>query len=386
MKKTTQAIGIAALVLIVLIAASAFINTNKKAQNLGGKNIELVKLGALLSLTGKFAGLGEDTRNGIELAREELKARGINIEIVYEDAASEPKVALPAATKLTESDKVPVVFAGPGSSVNLAVAPQMQKGKTVFIVASATPKLNTEGEYIFKILPDIDPEIEQMVSFMVSKSVKKLGVLFDTTSDTQVYGNGLVTKLFEAYAGNKVYSQGFDGKASDYRAQIAQLKKDKPDAIYILSNEKNAGIAVKQIRELGLNQQIYSWSGAVGGEFFKGAGASAEGVIVTDQPFSCNGNELMKKYCKDYAVKFPNYIPLPYGAHAYDALKIIGSVLEKQPNLRGENLQKAVMAALTSKTYSGTSGDLAFDEAGNITKHKFEIRVAKGGVFVNLEN
>src|SRR3989344_2370493 len=104
------------IVVVAIIAISVWFAFDKP------QNTSTVKMGALLPLSGKFANLGEDIRNGLELAKNEIKvAKGMNFEIVYEDSAADPKVALPAAQKLITVDKVPFVFGGPGSSGNLAV-------------------------------------------------------------------------------------------------------------------------------------------------------------------------------------------------------------------------------------------------------------------------
>src|SRR3989338_1342421 len=125
-----------------------------------------IKIGALLPLTGTFAQLGEDVKNGLEIAREEIKTRyGIAFDIVYEDSSADPKVSVLAASKLINIDKIGVVVGGPGSSANLAAVPIFEKNKTIFIAISATPKLNEAGEYIFKVHPDSDGEVSRMSAF-----------------------------------------------------------------------------------------------------------------------------------------------------------------------------------------------------------------------------
>jgi len=70
-----------------------------------GPKKEGLRVGVLIPLSGNFAVLGERVRNGFELAKEDLAARGSIVEVIYEDAC-QPKDALSAITKLIESDRI----------------------------------------------------------------------------------------------------------------------------------------------------------------------------------------------------------------------------------------------------------------------------------------
>ncbi len=360
---------------IIIIAISIAIGYEKP------KNNEPIKIGVLLSLTGNFSTFGEDVKNGLELAKAELAEEGTIVEFVYEDTGSDAKKAVPAARKLIDIDKVPIIISGPGSSVNLAVAPLMEESKTVFIAISSTPKLNTAGEYIFKLQPDIDAEIKTMIPFLIEQSVKNIAVIYDSSSDTQVFGKDFLATEFKAAGGNIVAAEGFDGKSSnDYRSQLTKLRSAKPEAYYVLANDKGAGAVIRQAREQGIKEPFYSWSALVGDEFFRQVGIDEENVIITDQLFSCEGTKEMRAYCVEFKQKFGT-TPLKYSAHAYDTINILVKTIEDET----KDPKAAAMKALTSNTYAErATGILSFDENGNIFTDIFEIRTAKNGAFVKL--
>src|SRR4051812_9435531 len=70
-----------------------------------------IKVGGLLSLTGNFATYGEDMRNALELAAKDIERNEkIKIDLVVEDATSDPTTAVQGASKLINIDKIPLVF------------------------------------------------------------------------------------------------------------------------------------------------------------------------------------------------------------------------------------------------------------------------------------
>ncbi|MEK7067560.1 MAG: ABC transporter substrate-binding protein, partial [Patescibacteria group bacterium] len=333
-------------------------------------------------LSGKFAFYGEDMRNALELAREELlKIYKLSLEIVYEDSAAEAKLASAAAKKLIEIDRVPIIIGGPGSTANLAVAPLMESTQTLFLPVSANPKLNEAGEYIFKLHPDYDGEITRMSRYLYERGFRKPAVLYDSSSDTQIFAKDFFSREFSRLGGEVAATEGSDSQVvSDFRSQLIKLKQAKPDALYFFLIEKVAGQAVRQAREMGLSQPIFGTTAFASPEFFTTAGKVAEGVMITDQPFACQGKLLMRDYCARYKQKFPGRQPTQYGAHAFDAAQIIIKIA-READFDKEKIRQGLLAV---KGYHGVSGEFSFDAEGNIRDKDFVFRVVKDGKFVDF--
>lgn len=382
MKKITI---IAMLVLILgFVLASVKRLQQPNPQILGSEaHSQSIKIGALIPLTGKFAFYGEDMRNALSLAAGEIrKSHNIDFQIVYEDSGADPKMAVPATTKLIEADKVFIVLGGPGSSANLAVAPFMEKGRVLFLVISSTPKLNLAGEYVFKMHPDIDGEVSRMVEYVFSAGHRRIGILYDSASDTNTIGQQKFKEIFEKLGGKVALSEGYDSKTvSDYKTSMAKLKNSKPDALYFLGADNAAGPAIKQAREMGINNPIFGWSAFHTPNFFSSAGQAAEGVVITDLPFSCEGNIVMKNYCLEYSQKFSKFEPTQYGAHMYDVLNILARLVKQYGN-GAEGIKNHL---LEIQHYQGASGDITFDEQGNVRDKNFVFRVVKEGKFEDLK-
>ncbi len=351
------------------------------------KIVQPVKIGVLIPLTGKFANLGEDVKNALELARVDVKSRtGMSLDLVYEDSAADPKVAVEAANKLVQFDKVDLIIAGPGSSANLAVLPVLEKGpngQPVFIAISSTPKLNTAGRHVIKAQHDIDVEARFAAKYLFEKGFRSVGVMYDSTSDTLMIGKDVFTETFSALGGKVIDTESYDGKGvPDFKTQLTKLKSSQPDALYFLAIEKVAGPLVKQARGINLRQPIFGFAGLESSEFLKGAGEAAEGVSFTGLPFSCGGSVDMRAYCTRYAQKYSGRVPLAYGVYGYDILSIVGESIGRSGGLLDK---EAIITAFEGKELQGVNGTLVFDGEGNIQIVDFPIRTVKNGKFVEVK-
>ena len=89
--------------------------------------VESLKIGVLLPLTGFVAGPGEDAQQGLELYFDTfgdgttVQAAGVDITFVLEDTGSDAAIALTSATKLVEVDDVDIIVPGILASTGAAV-------------------------------------------------------------------------------------------------------------------------------------------------------------------------------------------------------------------------------------------------------------------------
>ena len=101
-----------------------------------------IPVGAYLSLTGDEASFGQQTREGVELAVDDInKGGGIlgkQIDLKVENDESDAPKAASAVTKLITSDKVVAVIGEIASGRSLAAAPICQQNKIPMVSPSST--------------------------------------------------------------------------------------------------------------------------------------------------------------------------------------------------------------------------------------------------------
>src|SRR5262245_6560846 len=108
------------------------------------------------SLTGDGASFGQSSREGTELAVDEINnAGGVlggrKFRLLVEDDQSKPEEASNAVTKLITQDKVVAVLGEVASRRTLAAAPVAQKYQIPMITPASTNERVTQvGDYIFR--------------------------------------------------------------------------------------------------------------------------------------------------------------------------------------------------------------------------------------------
>ncbi|OHB24513.1 MAG: hypothetical protein A2542_00715 [Parcubacteria group bacterium RIFOXYD2_FULL_52_8] len=368
---------VVAVVVIILVGMA--ISAIQKKEVISGQPL---RVGVLLPLTGKFSNLGEDLKNALLMASSDINKNGQKVQLTFEDSAADPKVAVLGAAKLLDANSVQLIIGGTGSSANLAVAPIMEMRKTPFFPLSATSKLNSAGTYTRKLLPDMDGEASKIAAYAFAQGARKVAILYDTSSDTHVIGKDVFSTVFSGLGGTITLVQGYDSKTTaDFRSVLTRVKDVGPDAIYALAIEKVGGPLVKQARELGLTQPLYGFSALESDEFFNGSGLAAEGVVITAQPFSCDGAVAMQKYCLAFKASYPGRQPLLYGAVGYDLLFALALASEKY----SPDFSKIIDEYKNNPSVYNLNGTPQLDAHGNVRTVDFTMRIVRDAKFVELK-
>ena len=85
------------------------------------------KIGVINSMSGPEAPIGGNITNGIKLAEEDLKKKGINLQLVWEDDTGKPQISMSAMEKLATRDNVVGVVGPYTSACSNAVAKLAEK-------------------------------------------------------------------------------------------------------------------------------------------------------------------------------------------------------------------------------------------------------------------
>lgn len=331
------------------------------------KKAEIIKIGAMLPLSGDAAQYGEWGKNGISLAVDEINSKGgikgNKIEVVYEDDAADPKKGVSTVNKLISIDKVKVIIGPIPSAVTLAIAPICENNKVVVLSSSSNPIITHAGDYIFRNWPSDDFEGSAMAQYAIKMKFNNIAV-FHINNE---YGLGIATIFKEQYiklGGRVLITEAFMQGGSDMRSLLTKIKSYNPDAIYLIGHTKENGYIVKQARDLGIKTQILGTVGIEGPDFINIAGESAEGLVYTAPAFDPDAhdpviNTYQEAYIKKYGMKSEIF-----AATAYDALNIIALMIQKYGN--DPDKIKAGLYAL--KNYPGISGVTSFDENGDVVK------------------
>ncbi|NCC59059.1 MAG: ABC transporter substrate-binding protein, partial [Synergistales bacterium] len=224
---------------------------------------DVISIGHTVSLTGGASMWGQSEARALDMLAKKINdaggVLGKKIEFVRYDNRNDGVEAVNVARRLVSDGVVAVI--GPAQSGNsIASAPVFERGKIPMVVTTATNPYVTIDQRSGKVRPYafrpcfIDPFQGTVAArFAVTDlGAKKGAILYDVGSD---YGQWLAKYFEEAFVekgGTIVAKEAFRTDELDYRAQLGKIKELTPDVIFIPTSQKEAAMAAKQARDLGI--------------------------------------------------------------------------------------------------------------------------------------
>jgi len=348
----------------------SFACVNKGGNGTTTSTGDTIKVGVYGDLTGQTSSFGQSTKNGIELAVEEInKGGGINgkqIQLVIEDDQGRPEQAKTVVSKLINQDKVVAVLGEVASTNSLAAAPVAQEAKIPMITPSSTnPKVTEVGDYISRVC-FIDPfQGSTMAKFAATTlKAKTAAILGDVNSD---YSKGL-TQFFEeefTKQGGKVLAkEAYTQTDPDFKGQLTKIRQLNPDVIYVPGYYGQVGIIAKQARELGMNQPLLGGDGWDSPELWKLGGEALKDTYISNHYSADNPAPEIQNFVKAYQAKF-NVVPDSLAALAYDAAKVLADAIKRAGGTDSAKLKDAINA---TKNFAGVNGTITVDDKRNAVK------------------
>ncbi len=348
----------------------------------GASDEDVIVLGEVGSLTGPEAAFGISTRDGIDLALDEVNAtggvKGKKVKVIVYDDQSKPDDAASATQRLITKDKVKVILGEVASTNSLAMAPKAQEAKIPMIAPSSTnPKVTEVGDYIFRVC-FIDP-FQGYVMAKYAKETLKMQQVAILTDKKSAYSDGLTTVFQSKFAelGGKIVAvESFSKGETDFRAQLTNIKKLKPEGLYVPAYYQDVAMIAEQARELGLKVTMMGGDGWDSAKLFELGGSAVDGSYVSNHYSAEDPNPLVQDFIRKYKAKYKT-VPDSLAALGYDAAMVAIEAMKKAPDLSGPALRDAIAA---TKNHAGVAGTITLDANRNPVKSAVVLKV-DGGKF-----
>ena len=336
-----------------------------------------VKLGILTTLSTPGGYLGEDVRDAILLAIEEEggKLGGIPIQTLIEDDKLRPGDAKQIVEKWLETDKVKLFTGVIFSNVAIATAPTILEGGGIFISPNAGPsnfagKACNKNYYVTSWQND---NLHESAGALAKKLGYKKMVLL---APNYPAGKDALTGFKRMYGGD-VVEEIFTGlDQTDFSAEIARIRADKPDAVFQF-HPGGQGIAfVKQWAQSGLKDQIAMVvaSPSLEQKIAAVTGEAAIGIAGTTHWNTDLPNAENQAFVKGFVAKY-NRQPTVYASQGYDAAKLIGAALKATGGKLDDDAFRAAMLKADVKL---TRGAFKFNNNQHPIQDWYEVKAVKG--------
>lgn len=248
-----------------------------------------VMLGAAAPLSGPYAALGEQLKRGAQLAVDDINAkgglRGERLVLMVADDACDPRKAVEVATAFVQQGVKAVI----GHYCSGASIPAAKIYETAGILeispASTQPKLTELGLWnVLRTAPRDDAQGVFAAAMLAEKfKDRKIAIVAD-----QAPANAqLAARVKDALAAKGLTPAAFatfTAGAKDYRALAQTLSEAGTEVLYFAGAYPEAGIILKNLKDLDRTVQLVSDDGLVTDEFWLAAGDLGEGALMTFPP------------------------------------------------------------------------------------------------------
>ena len=297
------------------------------------------KIGAILSVTGANAPLGDAEKKALELEVANInKAGGANghqLEIIIEDDESDTTKAVAAVNKLIKVDKVAIVIGGTGTGPSMGIKPIITANKIPFISLAAGNGITAaDNTWVFRAPAKNAIAADKALEYIdKTLELKKIAVLYDSNP----FGQDGIDEI-KAEVGKKgmtiVAEQKYETNATDVTAQLTTIKAANPECVVVWGTNPMPAKAAQTMQQLGMTMPYIGSHGIANTKFIELAGASANGVVfpagkilIPSSIKDAGQKKAVNKFISDYKAKYDGVAPNTFAGHAYDALYIASEAL-----------------------------------------------------------
>jgi branched-chain amino acid transport system substrate-binding protein len=326
----------------------------------GSASAQSVKVGIAQDLTGPFAALGAEARDGFNLAIKQLgnKLGDVDAEFVMQDMAGNPDSARQLVERMVKRDRIDF-FTGPiGSNVALAVGPALFAERVFYLSNNAGPSQFAGAQcnpFFFGTAWQNDQYHEAAGRFAASRDFKRVAIMAPSYPAGQDALNG-----FKRGFGKPIASETFTKLGQlDYAVEIAQLRAVKPDALFIFLPGGMGINFIKQFVGAGLSKDTTIIGPGFSGDqdVIRAVGEPMLGMFNTAHWNHDFDNLASRAFVAEFRKEYKR-TPSIYAAQAYDAIMMMDAAVRETKG-KVDN-KDAVRAALRKANFKSVRGDFRF--------------------------
>ena len=357
---------------------------------------EAVKLGALVPLTGDLQAYGQTSRNGIELAVQQINAAGgvngqaLGLEIG--DTQTKPQSGIDAAKKLVSIEGVSGIVGALSSGVTIPVARSVtsKDGVPQISGASTSPVITDleDNDFMFRTVPSDAFQGRALAEVVAEDGLSTVSTIYVNND----YGEGLADSFkaaFEDNGGSVYASAAYEKGNASYRGELSKLADGDAEALVMIGYPENGTTILRQALEGGHFDRFVFTDGLKAPEIIEAVGAeSLEGSYGT-APEALSDTDAAKNFKSAYEDEYGELPPKPFIDTAYDATYALALAAEAADSADGAAVRdklrdvtnppgetilpgewdkaRELIAAGEEIDYSGASGSIDFDANGDVS-------------------
>jgi len=348
---------------------------------MGAVAAEPIKLANVIELSGGGAAVGQNWRDGAELAVANINAAGgilgEPVELTDYDTQSDPVTSRGQAQRAIDDGAFAIlgpIYSG-SAVVNMVVA--QAAGVPQFTGAEA-PNVTAMGNpYIFRTSYGAQKAMPKIAAYLTSLGIDKVAIVWVNSE----YGKGgrdpFIAEMEKAGIAVSVEAVT-EVNQVDFASDVARIKASDAKALFVYLTEEESARLLKELRRQGIDMPIIGEAGTFGPNVVKLAGDAAEGVFA-HVPLTPNADIPTIVAFRDAFVAKYNYTPDHNAMKGYIAAYIVKHVVEMVGSADRQKFADTLHGlTITAKDEPGVLLDVSFDATGEVSRESFMTTVKDG--------
>ena len=290
---------------------------------------ETIKVGALLSLSGEFAPLGNEIVRGLKLGLQNFSDDQYKIELHIQDIDTMiPRKAVKAANYLLHQVDIDIGFAMIIDEAR-AIGPMFSSHQTPLVVLWDSNKtIFDSGEYVFSNGFSTEKAGQQLAEqAFLRDNIETMAILSHENPWSLLITESFI-QHYTKLGGQITQQSKYFMEEQHYQATLAKIKNSQARGIFLPLLPPTLLNCIQQIRALQIDMSLYTGDALTDDIIESSNNVTAEITLVT--PHSSNQTTLEKMYLKKFAtpIKSAAYVEM-----GYDGIQLLKQLLPFKHNL-----------------------------------------------------
>jgi branched-chain amino acid transport system substrate-binding protein len=253
---------------------------------------DVLTIGAIGMLTGAGSAWGIGLQGGVELAANEVNAKGglkvgdktYQVKVLAYDEQYTAAGTIAAYTRMATQDGVKFII-GPISSVGtIAIKEMAEQNKTIIFSGGTSRKLiDAKTSFVYRPFSTLTEYGGSLVRWLGQRQPadQRRVALFNPNDETGWDGQEVEQKAYDGNGFKVVANELYERSLKDFQPVLTKVLAEKPDVIEVgTSSPATSGLIVRQAREMGYKGRFIKMGGPGPRDIVAAAGKpAAEGML-----------------------------------------------------------------------------------------------------------
>jgi branched-chain amino acid transport system substrate-binding protein len=329
----------------------------------------------VVELSGGGASNGVNWKEGLELAADEINAKGgilgQPVKLIHLDTQTNPGISRAMVQKAL--DEQPLVIMGPiySGSVKVNMALAQEAAVPQFVGAQASELTESGNDYLFRANISQSTGMEKIANYLQTDlKAKRIAVVW-VNNDFGKGGKQILARMLASKGIETVVDIPIEYGQVNYAVEVGKIKASGADVVFPYMTAEDTARFILEYRKSGLTLPLVGETTLLQQNVLDIVGAAANGAISHLSLSADAPGEAMKAFRTRFEARF-KHVPDHNAISSYIAMVAVKYAAEKAGKLDGKSLAGALHGlTITTRDEPNILLESTWDAKGDLRRPSF---------------